>query len=205
MWSSSIAVPPCHNPPAAGARTTIPVAAHRARARSPWCTRILALLLTGLTTGMTLAGCGFQLRGTRHLAFSTIALKVPPNSPFGIELARSIRFGTDTRVVPEGPKAQAVFSLLGNSKDKEVLTMDAQGNAIQYTLTDTLRFRLLDAKGHELIEPTTIAIQRVMSSSDTQTISKETEDALLYRDMRSDLVQQVLDRIAAVKRHADPH
>ena len=166
---------------------------------------IVLVLVPALLALATSSGCGFHLRGTRHLAFSTIALKIPPNTPFGTELARSIRVGTNTRVVPAGPKAEAVFDLLGDTKDKEVLTMDAQGNAIQYTLSDTLRFRLVDPKGHELIEPTTIRVQRVMSSSDTQTISKETEDALLYRDMQSDLVQQVLDRIAAVKPNANPH
>lgn len=167
--------------------------------------RIAAIVLALVPALLALSGCGFHLRGTRHLAFSTIALKMPANTPFGTELARSIRVGTNTRVVPAGPKAEAMFDLLGDTKDKEVLTMDAQGNAIQYTLSDTLRFRLVDPKGHELIEPTTIRVQRVMSSSDTQTISKETEDALLYRDMQSDLVQQVLDRIAAVKPNANPH
>ncbi|MFN0162016.1 MAG: LPS assembly lipoprotein LptE, partial [Burkholderiales bacterium] len=43
--------------------------------------------------------------------------------------------------------------------------------------------------------------------NDTQVLAKESEEALLYRDMQTDMVQQVLRRLAAtapLTRERDP-
>ena len=149
-----------------------------------------------------LVGCGFKLRGTQQLPFATIALNIPPNSPLGTELARNIRAGTNTQIISDPAKAEAVFDLLGELRDRQVLTIDAQGRALEYTLRDRLRFRLRDAKGREVIEPTDLLVQRDISFNDSQRLSKESEEALLYRDMQTDLVQQLLRRIAAARPYA---
>jgi LPS-assembly lipoprotein len=159
---------------------------------------LLAWILACLFVG----ACGFTLRGTQQLPFPTIALNFPPNSPLGTELARNIRAGTNTQIVADPSKAAAVFDLMGESRDRQVLTLNAQGRAIEYSLRDRLRFRLRDAQGREVIEPTDLQVQRDISFNDSQRLSKESEEALLYRDMQTDLVQQLLRRIAAAKPYA---
>lgn len=151
---------------------------------------------------LLLAGCGFTLRGTQQLPYPTIALNVPPNSPLGIELARIIRTGTGTKILEDPTKAAAVFDLIGEVRDRQVQIVNAQGRATEYTLRDRLRFRLRDAQGREVIEPTELLVQRDISFNDSQRLSKESEEALLYRDMQTDLVQQLLRRIAAAKPYA---
>jgi len=42
-------------------------------------------------------------------------------------------------------------------------------------------------------------LQRDISFNESAVLAKETEEALLYRDMQSDIVQQILRRLAAVK------
>ena len=162
----------------------------------------LAALLGVVFVCLCLAACGFKLRGTQQLPFATIALNFPPNSPLGTELARNIRAGTNTQIIGDATKADAVFDLLGELRDRQVLTIDAQGRALEYTLRDRLRFRLRDSKGREVIEPTDLQVQRDISFNDSQRLSKESEEALLYRDMQTDLVQQLLRRIAAAKPYA---
>jgi LPS-assembly lipoprotein len=149
-----------------------------------------------------LAACGFQLRGMQQLPFDTIYLSFPPNSPLGTELARNIRTGTKTQIVTDATKTAAVFELLGETRDRVVITLDAQGRAIQYSLRDRLRFRLRDTQGREIIEPTELLVQRDISFNDSQRLSKESEEVLLYRDMQTDLVQQLLRRLAAAKPYA---
>lgn len=170
--------------------------APRARARPIWAA--LRLVCACLCLG----ACGFTLRGTQQLPFATIALNLPPNSPLGTELARNIRTATNTQIVSDPTKAAAVFDLMGENRDRQVLTIDAQGRALEYTLRDRLRFRLRDSQGREVIEPTELLVQRDISFNDTQRLSKESEEALLYRDMQTDLVQQLLRRIAAAKPYA---
>jgi LPS-assembly lipoprotein len=158
---------------------------------------------TAVLLALALAGCGFQLRGTQKLPFETIYVNTGLNSPLGATLNRQIRSGTETRTVPLATEANAVLDILAESRDKEILTLDAQGRAVEYKLIYRLRFRLHDGKGREYIAPTELRAQRDISINDAQVLAKESEEALLYRDMQTDLVQQLLRRIAAVKPHAD--
>jgi LPS-assembly lipoprotein len=170
-------------------------AARRRRQAARWVALCLAL-------GVALSACGFKLRGVQQLPFDTICLNFPANSPLGTELARNIRSGTNTQIVTDAAKAAAVFELMGEMRDRQILTLNAQGRAIQYSLRDRLRFRLRDAQGREMIEPTDLQVQRDISFNDSQRLSKESEEVLLYRDMQTDLVQQLLRRIAAAKPYA---
>lgn len=162
-----------------------------------WCSETRAVLAALIALAVT--GCGFQLRGEQKLPFETIFVNTPPNSQLGTTLGRQIRSGTDTRTVPLAAEANAVLEILGESRDKEILTLNAQGRAVEYKLIYRLRFRLHDGKGREYIASTELRAQRDISINDSQVLSKESEEALLYRDMQSDLVQQLLRRIAAVR------
>jgi LPS-assembly lipoprotein len=161
-------------------------------------TRLSAYLLVALA----IAGCGFHLRGDQKLPFDTIYLNTPPNSALGATLNRQIRSGTETRTVVQASEASAVLEILGESRDKDILTLNAQGRAVEYKLIYRLRFRLHDGKGREYIGPTELRAQRDISINDSQVLSKESEETLLYRDMQTDLVQQLLRRIAAVRPNA---
>jgi LPS-assembly lipoprotein len=169
-----------------------------------WCSdptpagaRALALLAFA-----ALAGCGFQLRGAQTLPFETIFVNAPPNSPLGSTLTRQIRAGTGTRPATDATQASAVLDILGETQTKEVLTLNAQGRAVEYRLVYRLRFRLHDGKGQEYIAPTELRAQRDISINDAQVLAKESEEALLFHDMQADLAQQMLRRVAAVRPNA---
>ncbi|MGZ3160090.1 MAG: LPS-assembly lipoprotein LptE, partial [Burkholderiaceae bacterium] len=46
---------------------------------------------------------------------------------------------------------------------------------------------------------TDITLKRDMSFTESQLLAKESEEELLYRDMQTDLVQQLLRRLAVIK------
>ena len=46
---------------------------------------------------------------------------------------------------------------------------------------------------------TEVLLQRDMSFSESAVLAKEAEEALLYRNMQSDLVQQLVRRLASIK------
>lgn len=156
-------------------------------------------LIAALAAAPFVAACGFRLRGARELPFDSIFLGFGPNSPLGSELARNIRAGTSTRVVGSAKEAQAVLEVLSQSQDREVLSVNAQGRAREFTLRQRLTFRLHDGKGSEYLGATQIVVQRDVAFDDAQALAFEAESVLLYRDMQSDLVQQILRRLAAVK------
>ncbi len=148
---------------------------------------------------LSLSSCGFHLRGAQTLPFDTIYLGFPPNSPLGSELARNIRAGTNTRVVDSAKDAQAILDVLGEGRERDVLSVNAQGRAREFTLRQRLTFKLRDPKGNEFLPATQVTVQRDVAFDDAQALAFEAETALLYRDMQTDLVQQILRRLAAVK------
>src|ERR1700741_2089038 len=113
-----------------------------------------------LALGLGLTGCGFKLRGARTLPFDTIFLSAGANNALSAELARNIRVGTSTKVVGDRTQAAAVLDILSETRDREILSLNAQGRAREYTLRYRMSFKVSDGKGHEFIPATEIAVQR---------------------------------------------
>jgi len=145
-----------------------------------------------------LAGCGFQLRGQAQLPFGTIY--IPGNSPLAIELRRNVTAASQTRLADSPGTAQAVFGFTQETREKTILTFTSAGRVNEYRLRYRVGFRVTDAKGAQVYLPTSeILLTRDMTYNDAQVIAKEAEEALLYRDMQTDMVQQILRRLVAAK------
>lgn len=151
-----------------------------------------------------LGGCGFKLRGAQTLPVETLFLALPVNSPLGAEITRVVRSSTNARVVTDRKEAQAIFELLGETREREVLSVNAQGRAREYQLRLLTTFRVVDPKGIEMIAPTTLTARRDISFNESELLAKESEEALLYRDMQSDLVRQMVTRLQGMRLDADP-
>jgi LPS-assembly lipoprotein len=164
-------------------------------------TSVVRLVAT-LALAASLAACGFQLRGSTgqyNMPFQSIYLAFPETSPLGTELKRNLRAGDAVRIEDDASKAQALFDVLGESRNKAILSLNSLGRVREYSLSYTLVFRVRDANNKELLGPTEITLRRNIAFDESQVLAKESEEALLYRDMQSDLVQQILRRLAAIK------
>jgi LPS-assembly lipoprotein len=162
----------------------------------------LTRLLVALSLTALLCGCGFALRQAPHFAFSSLYVAVPENSALGNALKRSIAANGNVQVLTDAKQveqAQAVLEVLTDQREKVVMGLNAAGQVTEFQLRLRIRFRLRTPAGKDLIPETEILQQRDVSYSETAALAKEAEVALLYRDMQSDIVQQVMRRIAAVK------
>jgi LPS-assembly lipoprotein len=98
-----------------------------------------------------------------------------------------------------GQAPDVVVDVLQESREKVVVGVNATGQVREFQLRITVKFRMRTPQGRELIPETAITQQRDISFNESAVLSKEAEEALLYRDMQSDIVQQLLRRLAAVK------
>ena len=158
----------------------------------------------GLAIAVTLglSGCGFQLRGSNgeaNLPFKTLFLGIPESSPLGSELKRNIRANGGTLIVPDAKDADARLEILSETREKVIQSLNSQGRIRQYTLYYRVTFQVKGKGDVILLPPTPIVLKRDISFNESQILAKEAEDALLYRDMQTDLVQQILRRLAAIK------
>ena len=156
-------------------------------------------LLLGVMLVCALAACGFQLRGSTELPFKTLWVGFSDASPLGTEFRRYIRSGTSTKLVDDATQAEARLMVLGEARTKEILSLNSAGRVREYTLFYTFVFKVDDAKGRDFIAPTRITLKRDISVNENTQLAKEAEENLLYRDMQSDLVQQLIRRLGAVR------
>jgi LPS-assembly lipoprotein len=154
-------------------------------------------LLMALAAVM-LTACGFHMRGAADLPFKTIYLGFAPNSAVGVELKRNIE-ASGAKVVSDPKDAEANLKVLTDTRDRQVLTLNTNGRVREYALFQRFTFSVTDPKGVVVIPPTAITLRRVITYDENQELAKQAEEALLYRDMQSDLVQQILRRLAASK------
>jgi LPS-assembly lipoprotein len=92
-----------------------------------------------------------------------------------------------------------ILEALTDAREKSVVASTGAGQVREVQLRARLNFRLRTAAGKELIAPTEIVLSRDMSYSETAALAKEHEEAFLYRTMQSDIVAQLLRRLAAVQ------
>jgi LPS-assembly lipoprotein len=147
-----------------------------------------------------LAGCGFQLRGAYEMPFRRLYTGFPPASTMGAEFKRALRAAGDVVVVDKPAEADARLDVLAELREKEILAFSSTGRPREYQIRLRFRFRLLDAKGEEWIEPTELLLRRDISTTDAQLTAKAQEEVLLYREMQTDAVQQLMRRLVAAPR-----
>lgn len=148
---------------------------------------------------LLLPGCGFQLRGSVPLPFESIYVQAAPASRFATQLKRAVRSGSGTRIADQPAGAEVTLQILNELQEKQILSLSGGGRVSEYELRYRVSFRLTDTKNREHIPATEIVLKRDFSYSDDQALSKDSEEALLYRDMRNDAVQQLVRRLQAAK------
>ena len=124
---------------------------------------------------------------------------VAGQSPIGAEITRVVRSSTNASVVLDRKSAQAILELIAEQREREVLSINAQGRAREYQLRLRTTFRVVDQDGVELLVPTTLLARRDIAFNESEFLAKESEEALLYRDMQSDLVRQIVNRLQGIK------
>jgi LPS-assembly lipoprotein len=148
---------------------------------------------------LALAGCGFQLRGTANVPFDSVYV---PGAGGGIalDLKRSIQAGTHAKVVDDPKQADAIVAFNLTTVQKVILSLSNTGRVREYRLVYRVGFRVHDGKGGDYVPQTAIELTRDISFNDSDVLAKESEEGLLIRDMQSDMVQQIMRRLAAAQK-----
>ena len=154
----------------------------------------VAFLLT-----LSLAACGFHLRGQAALPFESMYVQTGGPSSFASQLARAVRAGSQTRITDNPKDAQVTLQIIAEARERAILSLSGGGRVREITLRYRVSYRLYDRKNKEYIAPSEILLRRDLSYSDTDVIAKEQEEGLLYRDMQNDAVQQLVRRLQVMR------
>jgi len=146
---------------------------------------------------LTLAACGFQLRGMTEMGFKKLYLQKGNASLLAKELRRSLT-SSGVEVVTTPEEAEMLLELSGESIEKNILSLSGGGKVREYELIYRVTIRLREASSELWGAPQLIEQRRDYSYDDTQLLAKEGEEARLYSDMRSDSAREILRRLSAI-------
>jgi LPS-assembly lipoprotein len=150
-----------------------------------------------LLAALLLAGCGFHLRGAATLPFNTLYVDASPASVFATQLRRVIGAGSQTRITNNAAEADATLQVLRELHESEILSLSPGGRARELQLRYRVLYQVLDKNKTMIAPPTEIVLRREFSINDQDPRGQESEQALLYRDMQTDAVYQLVRRLQA--------
>lgn len=156
--------------------------------------RTLLLLIVLLLTA-----CGFHLRGQAGMPFDTLYLDASnPGTPFIAELRRNLE-ANKVRLANNANEADVVLNIVLEIPEKQILTLGGSGRVNEFQLRYRVSLRAYDLEQHDWIPAEEMVLRRDYIYDDTQVLAKEAEETLLYRSMRSDMVQQIVRRLSRAK------
>jgi len=165
--------------------------------------RTFLTTLAATAASVPLAACGFRLRGAPEFGFGSLYVQAAPGSAFARELRRNLQSSGGNLTLMTEPaqltQAEAIVDILSERQERVVVGQNASGQVRELQLRLRVHFRLRGQQGQQWIPDTELLQQRDISYNETIALSKEGEEAMLYKNMQTDLVQQLIRRLAAAK------
>lgn len=165
-----------------------------------------AWLRTAAAGGLTLAltGCGFRLRGALKLPFASLRSNLSERSEIGRELRAQLQASGVQLVEPalagqlQAP-ADVELTVLNEQRERAVVGITSIGQVRELQLRVRFKFRVRSGKGRDLIDDLELLQERDLSYDEALVLGKQAEEELLYREMQSDIVRQLMRRLAALQ------
>ena len=153
--------------------------------------------LTAALSMTLVAGCGWHLR-TWDLEGNVETAKITanPRNPLATPLGQALK-SAGVEIVDSG-SADVSIELLDDRSGRRSVSVTDQARAAEYEATLAVLYRVVDAKGEELAAPRWVRASRVYTVDRDNLVGSSEEQALLEREMVTDLVQQVIRGVNAV-------
>lgn len=152
-----------------------------------------------LMLALLLCACGFHLRGKNTLPVDKLYVRTSNEfSPFVAELKHALEVN-GAQIVDSPEQAQLTLHIVSEILDKQILSLSGGGRVREYRLHFRVSLRAYDQSQQDWLAPSEIALRRDFSYDDSQILSKEQEENLLHKNMRTDAVDQVVRRLSHAK------
>jgi len=161
--------------------------------------RLPIQMLVLLIATVLLTGCGFHLRGQATMQFKTLYLDAAnPGTAFIKELRSSLE-ANKVELLDSPKQADVVLNIVSEMPDKQILTLDASGRVNEYELYYRVSLRGYDQQHNELIPAEVIAMHVDFPYDFNHVMAMGTQESMLYRSMRTDMVQRIMQRLSRIK------
>jgi len=155
--------------------------------------------LAALATCISLASCGFQLRGAATYNFTSVYVNAAAFPVFGTDLRNALVQSGGATLADSAGAAEVVVDIQRVADDKQVLSLSPGGRVQEYELAKVVAFRVRDRDGRVWMEADDILIRRTYTYDDSQRLAREILEQRLQRDMQADAIAQIVRRLQAAR------
>lgn len=158
--------------------------------------RLLFRMLVIMVT-VSIAACGFQLRGTGYtVPFETLSISAPTESLIGRVLRQKIRRQGSVELVDSPQASEATIQVLKETSSRAMSVISSSGSVDQYELNYTARVRIVVSNQASFTKEREIQLRRILSYSDQDLTAKSSEEEMLVEDMAKEAANRVLRLLA---------
>lgn len=160
------------------------------------------LKLVTTASALMVTGCGFAPRRSTVLAIASIQLDgFERSSTLDDDLRFEIERRGQTRVLPSG--AQARLMSLADTKEQSAAASTSAGQVRELSLRRRFKFRVEWSDGRVAIPDTELTLSQSISFDETVVLAKLQEAEGQYRFMQTDMVAQIMRRLASLTPPSD--
>lgn len=149
---------------------------------------------------LTLTACGFHLRGIGAGAPPYASIRVVGSGDFADLLRDYLAQDKQTKLIRTGP-ADVLLTVRDEQYRKEIQSINNVGRAAEYRLIYQLSYQVQQGDT-VILENGKHILTRTLTWNVNDLLAKESEEAMLQKDMRQDAIQLVLLRVNAAVRQA---
>lgn len=157
--------------------------------------RIYPLATLALT--LLLSACGFHLRGTGSFDFFLQELHFQAADSYA-PLAKTLERRLSAQGVELNSGAPFTLHLQREQQTKRVVSYTAGTRSAEHLLTSSVEYALRSGSLPDLISGTA-QVQRSLSFNQNHVSASSQEEQLLRKEMRNELVMQLMMRLQAIK------
>ena len=162
-------------------------------------------LLLAIVVMITLAGCGFYLRGDMPLppAMERVYIDTPVSSPLRYELESQL-LAAGAEVVEQKAAATTLLVVRSATIRSRILSLDVLGRASEYGLTLSVKYSLQTENGVIMDQPLSSRVERDFRVDPDDVLGRGAEQGMVEREMYSIAAAQMMRRLrsAAVSSRA---
>ncbi len=147
---------------------------------------------------LTLAACGFKLRGAFELpqGLQKIYLVGSSNSELLTDLREMLAYSA--QVVSNRTEAEAILSIDNERSDTRTLSVDSRGKVRESEIEYSVTYSLVTNAGLSVIDKRTLVLVRDFINDENNIIGRTNESTVIARDLKRDTAQQILRQIQVI-------
>ncbi|WP_131781738.1 LPS assembly lipoprotein LptE [Legionella gresilensis] len=148
-----------------------------------------------------IAGCGFKLRGYVEMpsALNNVAILIRgAHQDLGPMLKDSLQ-GYKIHVTDNASQASYLLILERDATQQQITGVGASTTPRQYLLIYTAQYSLLKPSGEKVVTSRTVTASRQLTVNNNRILGSDSEEAMLYHEMRQDAVRQIIFQLSQLK------